>query len=110
MTEHKDRPSTSASQLNLVNSRRLQALRKQVSGSAAPQAAESAAPTQPQESAKDSQLRRLAEQRLADILAQLPAGKQQQLFKIRFGITPDELQALPAKQFAEKLKIMPGKH
>lgn len=49
--------------------------------------------------------RQLIDQRLTEIMASLPAGKQQRLFKIRFGIEPNRLKDLPIKQIFKLLKI-----
>ncbi|MGZ4957933.1 MAG: hypothetical protein ACXV7J_01660 [Methylomonas sp.] len=106
--------STGPTQLNLVNSGRLQALRKQ-SGSPlkdegrmvdSPQFAE----PNPKEDAQTAQLRRQVYQRLQAILAGLPAGKQRSLFKIRYGVALDELEKLPVQQVAALLKIGPTIH
>lgn len=51
------------------------------------------------------QARALLDQRLAEILALLPAGKQSNLFKIRYGITPEQIKTLPIKQSFSLLQI-----
>lgn len=51
--------------------------------------------------------RQLIDQRLAQLLANLPVGKQQSLFKIRFGMTPEQLKQLALKQIFSKLEINP---
>lgn len=45
------------------------------------------------------------DRRLAEILASLPAGKQQSLFRIRFGIELEQLKNLPIKRVVGMLKI-----
>lgn len=111
MTESKSPKAASSGpmQLNLVNSSRLQALRRQVSATQnetnkQPGIPKASAANSQQEQ-EDAQLRLLVDQHLAEILAQLPPGKQHSLFKIRYGIALDELKALPAKRIAEILKI-----
>ena len=49
--------------------------------------------------------RQLIDQRLAEILAQLPVGKQQRLFKIRYGVALDEIQHLAIKKVFGLLAI-----
>jgi hypothetical protein len=49
--------------------------------------------------------RRLIDQRLAEIMATLPAGKQLSLFKIRFGVELDQIKTLPIKRVVAILKI-----
>jgi hypothetical protein len=104
-----NKASPGPSQLNLVNSKRLQALRKQTSTIEE----HTATGKQPdaslnQATAEDAETRRLrlfVRQCLADILAQLPAGKQNSLFKIRFGMSMHEFEQLSPHQAAEVLKI-----
>ena len=52
--------------------------------------------------------RQLIDQRLAELLANLPVGKQQGLFKIRFGMTPEQIKQLTLKQIFSKLAINPA--
>ena len=89
-------------------SSRLQAMRDKT------MAAELAAPSAGlhQNKAVDSSLspalllaRQLIDQRLAEILASLPAGKQQRLFKIRFGVELGQIKDLPIKRIVVVLKI-----
>jgi len=92
------------SQLQLVNSSRLQALRNQ----SAP--AKTQPHTQPVNNAaaadsETARCRQLVEQKLAQILATLPTGKQRSLFKIRFGVEPEALHAMSPQQAAKALKI-----
>lgn len=49
--------------------------------------------------------RQLIDQRLAEILAGLPAGKQRTLFKIRFGVELEQIKSLPMKRVISLLKI-----
>lgn len=49
--------------------------------------------------------RQLIDQRLAELLASLPAGKQRSLFNIRFGMEPDKIKELPIKQIFALLEI-----
>lgn len=49
--------------------------------------------------------RQLIDQRMADILASLPANKQRSLFKIRFGIDLDTIHLQPLGQLIKTLKI-----
>jgi len=109
MTEakHSD-TAASPAQLNLVNSSRLQSLRKQSLASETDNKQPSTKPN-PQEDAESIRLRNQVNQRLAEILAKLPAGKQRSLFKIRFGVEIDELQQMPAKQAAAILKLTPSR-
>ncbi|MGY6274989.1 hypothetical protein [Methylomonas sp. MgM2] len=109
-----NRPEATANptQLNLVNSNRLQALRKQssVDESDNTQRTTSRHPAgaNAQEDAESNRLRTQVNQRLAEILANLPAGKRRSLFKIRFGVDLDKLEQMPSKQAAALLKIEPN--
>ncbi|MCK9605617.1 MAG: hypothetical protein M0R33_04100 [Methylomonas sp.] len=47
----------------------------------------------------------LIDQRLAEILAYFPAGRQRSLFKIRYGVDPDNLKQQPIQQIFNVLKI-----
>ncbi|MBS4051667.1 MAG: hypothetical protein KGZ69_10740 [Methylomonas sp.] len=49
--------------------------------------------------------RQLIDQRLAEILAGFPAGRQCSLFKIRYGIDPENLKQQPIRHIAKLLKI-----
>lgn len=105
----KDAKSQAANQLNLVNSSRLQALRNKASQSVEfpPAVAE---PASAGEDAADAGLQLIIEQRLNEILQQLPAGRQHSLFKIRYGHSPQQLLALPPRQAAAVLRIkLPNK-
>jgi hypothetical protein len=69
-------------------------------------------PTQANVKAKDENFspelalaRDLIDQRLTEILAALPVGKQRRLFKIRFGMEPEEIKALPIKQVFVLLEV-----
>ncbi|MDT4288179.1 hypothetical protein RO575_01285 [Methylomonas sp. MO1] len=69
-------------------------------------------PTQPAFQAKDEGLspelalaRQLIDQRLSEILATLPVGKQRRLFKIRFGMEPEKIKELAIKQIFAALEI-----
>lgn len=95
---------TNPNQLNLVSSERLRALRNKTGvhnidkagfGFAKPVI----------ENSDEARLRAAIRQRLDEILASLPAGKQRSLFKIRYGMELDNLEHLPADQIAAKLKI-----
>ncbi|MDD1621545.1 MAG: hypothetical protein LUQ11_08680 [Methylococcaceae bacterium] len=90
-------------------SSRLQEMRNRALAANAP-----AAPAQPQKQSQESDkglspelalARRLIDQRLAEILASLPAGKQLSLFKIRFGVEFDQIKNLPIKRVAAMLQI-----
>jgi len=103
-------PSRPADSL-LVNpgkSSRLQEMRQRAASANQP----APAPTQPMFQAKDENLspeltlaRQLIDQRLSEIMAALPVGKQQSLFKIRFGMEPEQIKALPIKQIFSLLEI-----
>lgn len=49
--------------------------------------------------------RQLIDQRLAEILAGLPAGKQRSLFKIRFGVEIEQIKHLPIRGAVSLLAI-----
>lgn len=49
--------------------------------------------------------RQLIDQRLVEILAGFPAGRQRSLFKIRYGTDPDILKQQPIRQIIKLLKI-----
>ena len=101
-------PAAGPTQLNLVNSGRLQALRQQSGAAMENPAHRRATSGESKEHEESARLRRQIDQRLTEILARLPAGKQHSLFKIRFGVTLDELRNLPAEQAAKILKIGPA--
>jgi len=93
-------------QLNLVNSSRLQQLAKRPE-SEQTDGSPGAMPPKPGLKPDPSErLRQLAQQRVAQILAELPAGRQQSLFKIRYGMSVEELQRLPPEQMAKILKLV----
>lgn len=104
-----DAKSSGANPLQLVHSSRLQALR------AKSEAAQSQAPetksavgqcnASDREDAETARLRGLIDQCLQRILASMPSGKQQRLFKIRFGVTPEQIKSLPPQEAARRLKI-----
>lgn len=112
MTESKQ-PQTAASpaQLNLVSSSRLQSLRKQATayGDDAGNPSVLSQRVQPgkPDDAATKRLRQQVENRLQEIIATLPAGKQRSLFKIRYGVALDELEQLPVQKVAAILKILP---
>ena len=101
--------TTNPMQLNLVNSNRLQLLRKQAMTSESGQIQQSASigpsNANPEDDAESIHLRNQVNQRLAEILTKLPAGKQRSLFKIRFGVELEKLEQMPVKQAAAILKI-----
>ena len=84
--------------LNLVNSSRLKALRER---SATP----NAEPAIADNPTNLDDLQRFIASHIAQILASMPTGRQKSLFKIRYGLTPEDLQRQPAKQVAEILGI-----
>ncbi len=49
--------------------------------------------------------RRLIDRRLAEVMDSLPAGKQKSLFKIRFGVEPEQIKQLPIRHIVAMLKI-----
>ncbi len=93
-------------QLNLLNSQRLRALSGKKPTAAPPS---NAAAQNPRENASTARLRQEIDRRLSEIMAGLPAGKQHNLFKIRYGVTPDEIRQLPVEQAAQMLKLAPAK-
>jgi hypothetical protein len=102
---------TRATDSLLVNpgqSSRLQAMRQRAATANQP----APAPTKADVKTKDENLspelalaRRLIDERLNEILSALPVGKQRRLFKIRFGMEPEEIKALPIKQVFALLEI-----
>lgn len=94
---------TNPNQLNLVDSARLRALRNKTD---APTSSDRTGFGKPAiEDSDDTRLRAAIRQRLEDILAGLPAGKQRSLFKIRYGLELDDLEHLPPEKVAAKLRI-----
>ncbi|AMK78172.1 MULTISPECIES: hypothetical protein [Methylomonas] len=103
-------PSRPADSL-LVNpgkSSRLQEMRQRAATANQP----APAPAQPSFQEKDGDVspelalaRQLIDQHLTEILAALPAGKQRRLFKIRFGIEPEQIKELAIKQIIALLEI-----
>ena len=54
--------------------------------------------------------REAIDQRLTEILAMLPPGKQRRLFKIRYGVELEQISVLPIKHVCKLLNIAwPGK-
>ena len=53
-------------------------------------------------------VRQMIDQKLAEILASLPAGKQKRMFKIRYGIDIDLIKQLPIKNVLSLMKIQPA--
>lgn len=97
--------SNGASQLNLVDSSRLQALRNKTTANRDATPSKRAGEQTNGLDAETARLRQQIQQQLSEILAQLPAGRQRSLFKIRFGITVDAIENLPPEQAAAILKI-----
>jgi hypothetical protein len=98
--------SSGPRQLQLVNSSRLQALRtKSTPATGTAQNQPPAKPIPQAEDAETARLRQLVEQRLAQILATLPTDKHRSLFKIRFGIELEALNAMSPQQASKVLKI-----
>ncbi len=54
------------------------------------------------------QLRRLIDQRLQEIISVFPSEKRQKLFKIRFGMTMEQLKQLPMHRIITLLKLNPN--
>ncbi|WP_150049880.1 MULTISPECIES: hypothetical protein [Methylomonas] len=96
-------------QLNLVNSSRLQQLVKRPDAEPSGDHPAACAPKPGVKADPNQRLRQLADQRLAQILAELPAGRQHSLFKIRYGFSVEEFERLPPEQMAKILKLIPGK-
>lgn len=107
-TNAKQRPAD-PTQLTLINSSRLQALRNTInstgSGISPAAVSKNADHLGQEEDAETARLRKLVEQQLATILAALPAGKRCSLFKIRYGMALDEFERLPVKHAAKILKL-----
>lgn len=95
-----------ASELVIARSSRLQAMREASSKQQLTSKNSSDAP--PPAAPADAELalaRQLLDQRLQEILATLPAGKQLRLFKIRFGYEPEQIKQLSFKQAFKVLQI-----
>lgn len=105
MSKHSDPAHSSPAQLTLVNSARLARLRQQASQTVTPLMASAKSQPSAEEDKEIRRLRMLVESKLRDIVHHLPAGKQNSLFKIRYGITLDELHQLPVQKAAAILKI-----
>lgn len=93
-------------QLGLMNSSRLRAIRDKTQTIDTP----SPKPKNSNAITSEELFREQINQCLADILATLPANKQRSLFKIRFGISLEELANLPMQDAANLLKIKLSKH
>lgn len=104
-----DSKSSGANPLQLVSSSRLLALRANSEAAQAQSSTATSKFTKPSpdqgEDAETARLRRLIEQHLQRIMETMPSGKQQSLFKIRFGMSLDEIKALPPQKAAKQLKI-----
>jgi hypothetical protein len=103
------KPPAGPAPLNLVNSSRLQALRSKTSDPVTEANNEQVHPQADSGNIEEQRLRTLVGQRLSEILADFPAGKQRSLFKIRFGHTVDEVEQMPSHQAAALLKSKAGK-
>ncbi|WGS84423.1 hypothetical protein [Methylomonas sp. UP202] len=105
----KSTPSNGPSQINLVNSKRLQALR---SGSPAAESGPSnrngSTPPLAGPDAASARLQLEVRRCLAEILRQLPPGKQRSLFKIRYGVYPEQLESLAPNEAARILGLPVG--
>ncbi len=97
------------SEIILQKSSRLLAMRASVSGTKPEAVVEKPAPIQLDKNQKFSpellMARQLIDQRLAELLNKLPDGKQQRLFKIRYGFEPEQLKQQSLKQIFSKLEI-----
>lgn len=91
-------------QLSLVHSNRLQSLVGANAKLYRPSYSQMATANL-QEGPEIDHLRSQIQQRTAEILAQLPEGKRRSLFKIRFGVSLQELEKMPVQQAAAILKI-----
>lgn len=109
MNDQAEKAPASPSQLTLVNSRRLQALRKQATACEPAFPVPKTAKPDKTEDAETARLKRQMEQRLQEILAKYPQGKQRSLFKIRYGVSLEEFECLPIQQAAAILKIHSGR-
>lgn len=109
MNDQAEKAPASPSQLNLVSSGRLQALRKQATTSEPALPTPKSAKPDKAENEETAKLKRQIEQRLQEILAKLPQGKQRSLFKIRYGLTLEEFESLTVQQAAAILKIHPNR-
>lgn len=93
-------------------STRLMALRQKAMGSSAP-VPEKIPKTELAElkgldrATKDEflQVRRAVDERLADILKKYPANKQARFFKIRFGMSVEQLKALSMKEICSVIEL-----
>ena len=86
--------------LNLVNSRRLQALRERGTNANV----DIAVATTSDATGSDAMQQFIALQ-IENVLAAMPVGKRKSLFKIRYGVTPDELRSQAPEQAAKILGI-----
>lgn len=105
-----NKPNGSGLAVGLAQSSRLREMREKALGAVAPSPAPKT--TAPETSPSDAKLspelllaRRLIDQRLAELLATLPPGKQNSLFRIRFGLELSEIKTLPIRRVFGKLKI-----
>lgn len=100
VTKKSDSATPSTQSLNLVNSQRLKALNESNRNNTCDPI------THQSESHQiEDQKRQYIAQQVAKILATLPAGKQKNLFKIRYGLTPEALQRLPIEQAIKILEL-----
>ncbi len=95
---------TNPNQLNLVDSARLRALRNKTDAPSSDKTGFGFGKPAIEDS-DHTRLRTAIRQRLEEILAGLPAGKQRSLFKIRYGLELDDLEHLPPEKVAAKLRI-----
>lgn len=93
-TKKKDTRGNHAQSLDFVSSKRLKALKEA-------QRAHLSECNQPEDPK-----RQFITQQVAKIIAALPPGKQNNLFKIRYGMTPETLQALPNEQALKILDLI----
>jgi len=100
VTKKSDSNATTTQSLNLVNSQRLKTLSKFNRNNACDPMTHQGENLQ-----NEYPTRQLIEQQVSKILATLPAGKQKNLFKIRYGLTPEALERLPIDHAIKILEL-----
>ncbi len=84
-------------------SKRLAAIREKVSGKGEPQALLRTGKQQPE--SELVKVQRKVDQAIEQWLMRYPPAKKQRFFKIRFGLTIDELKRLPLQEIFQKLEL-----
>lgn len=100
--------TTSVSLLSEGKSTRLLQMRQKAMGKVDQQSAPAESSEAALNQAADEELhkiKQLIDRRLQEVMAEFPPNKRQRFFKIRYGLTPDQLKLLPIREILAVLKL-----